>query len=192
MYLIILSLAAGFSTSVAVLCHELPHEVGDFALLLSQGMAVRFDCCCCWKQNCLLIFSFFLGRRSSTTSFPPFLLLLASWQDFSLAARRDSRRGSSQQRWCSWGGGWQWSWWWYSSLAILQTIWCLKVGVFLYVALVSMMTELQGKNLHSILLNTAGKKQTLQVKKTKTLQVRSFLLLLKSSSNINENLSMSV
>merc|ERR1719204_2889385 len=36
-----LSLAAGFSTSVAVLCHELPHEVGDFALLLSQGMSVR-------------------------------------------------------------------------------------------------------------------------------------------------------
>merc|ERR1719264_2494836 len=36
-----LSLAAGFSTSVAVLCHELPHEVGDFALLLSQGMTVR-------------------------------------------------------------------------------------------------------------------------------------------------------
>ena len=35
------SLAAGFSTSVAVLCHELPHEVGDFALLLSQGMSVR-------------------------------------------------------------------------------------------------------------------------------------------------------
>ena len=35
------SLAAGFSTSVAVLCHELPHEVGDFALLLSQGMTVR-------------------------------------------------------------------------------------------------------------------------------------------------------
>ena len=26
---------------MAVLCHELPHEVGDFALLLSQGMSVR-------------------------------------------------------------------------------------------------------------------------------------------------------
>ena len=38
-----ISLAAGFSTSVAVLCHELPHEVGDFALLLSQGMTVRWD-----------------------------------------------------------------------------------------------------------------------------------------------------
>ena len=37
------SLAAGFSTSVAVLCHELPHEVGDFALLLSQGMTVRCE-----------------------------------------------------------------------------------------------------------------------------------------------------
>ena len=23
------------------MCHELPHEVGDFALLLSQGMSVR-------------------------------------------------------------------------------------------------------------------------------------------------------
>ena len=34
---------------------------------------------------------------------------------------------------------------------------CSQVGVFLYVALVSMMTELQGKSLHSILLNTAGK-----------------------------------
>ena len=38
-----LSLAAGLSTSLAVLCHELPHEVGDFALLLSQGMSARSE-----------------------------------------------------------------------------------------------------------------------------------------------------
>ena len=36
-----ISIAAGFSTSLAVLCHELPHEVGDFALLLHSGMKTK-------------------------------------------------------------------------------------------------------------------------------------------------------
>nr|XP_054757049.1 zinc transporter ZIP4-like [Lytechinus pictus] len=36
-----LSLAAGLSTSVAVLCHELPHELGDLAVLIKQGMRLR-------------------------------------------------------------------------------------------------------------------------------------------------------
>ena len=36
-----ISIAAGFSTSLAVLCHELPHEVGDFALLLHSGMQTK-------------------------------------------------------------------------------------------------------------------------------------------------------
>ncbi|XP_037092367.1 zinc transporter foi-like [Pollicipes pollicipes] len=34
-------LASGLSTSVAVFCHELPHEIGDFAVLLKSGMSVR-------------------------------------------------------------------------------------------------------------------------------------------------------
>ncbi|XP_035218171.1 zinc transporter ZIP10-like [Stegodyphus dumicola] len=31
----------GISTTVAVFCHELPHELGDFAMLLKTGMKVR-------------------------------------------------------------------------------------------------------------------------------------------------------
>ena len=35
------SVTSGFSTAIAVLCHELPHKVGDFAMLLKAGMSVK-------------------------------------------------------------------------------------------------------------------------------------------------------
>lgn len=35
------SMAGGFSTAVAVFCHELPHELGDFAMLLKAGMTMK-------------------------------------------------------------------------------------------------------------------------------------------------------
>uniref|UniRef100_A0A8B9C5W6 Uncharacterized protein n=1 Tax=Anser brachyrhynchus TaxID=132585 RepID=A0A8B9C5W6_9AVES len=35
------SLSSGLSTALAVLCHELPHELGDLAVLLRAGMAPR-------------------------------------------------------------------------------------------------------------------------------------------------------
>ncbi|KAK3106462.1 hypothetical protein FSP39_020518 [Pinctada imbricata] len=35
------SITGGISTSIAVFCHELPHEIGDFAVLLRAGMTVR-------------------------------------------------------------------------------------------------------------------------------------------------------
>lgn len=103
-----LSLAAGLSTSLAVLCHELPHEVGDFALLLSQGMSART--------------AMFYNIVSSVFAALGLLvgLLLGSQEGLS-------------------------SW-------LLSA----TVGVFLYVALVSMMTELRGGGLAGICLNTAG------------------------------------
>ncbi|KAH9519072.1 hypothetical protein Btru_009056 [Bulinus truncatus] len=42
------SITGGISTSIAVFCHELPHEIGDFAVLLRAGMTVKqavvFNC----------------------------------------------------------------------------------------------------------------------------------------------------
>ncbi|KAK4308023.1 hypothetical protein Pmani_020253 [Petrolisthes manimaculis] len=35
------SVTGGVATSIAVLCHELPHKVGDFALLFEMGMDLR-------------------------------------------------------------------------------------------------------------------------------------------------------
>ena len=35
------SLAGGFSTAIAVAMHELPHELGDFAVLLKEGLSIQ-------------------------------------------------------------------------------------------------------------------------------------------------------
>jgi len=49
------SLLQGFSTSIAIFCEELPHELGDFAILISSGMTIRqaafynfASACCCY------------------------------------------------------------------------------------------------------------------------------------------------
>lgn len=50
-------MGGGLSTSVAVLCHELPHEVGDFAVLLKAGLSVKKAV----MYNTLSAFLCFLG-----------------------------------------------------------------------------------------------------------------------------------
>ena len=104
-----ISLAAGLSTSIAVLCHELPHEVGDFALLLHSGMTVKV--------------AVFYNLVSSVFAFLGLLvgLVLGTQGNFSS--------------------------------------WLLSgtVGVFLYVALVSMMTELKGGHWTRSVSNTLGR-----------------------------------
>ena len=102
------SMAAGLSTSLAVLCHELPHEVGDFALLFHSGMSVKVAI----FYNCVSSIFAVIGLVAG--------LLLGVHASFST--------------------------WLLSS----------TVGVFLYVALVSMMTELQGRGVGKAVLNTVG------------------------------------
>nr|CAB3266273.1 zinc transporter ZIP14-like [Phallusia mammillata] len=49
------SVVQGISTSIAIFCEEFPHELGDFAILLSAGMSVKqaafynfASACCCY------------------------------------------------------------------------------------------------------------------------------------------------
>lgn len=61
MFIILGSLAGGFSTAVAVFCHELPHEIGDFAVLLKAGMTARQAIFYNMLSSLLCLFGMILG-----------------------------------------------------------------------------------------------------------------------------------
>lgn len=66
------NIAGGCSTAVAVFCHELPHELGDFAVLLKAGMSAKqaiyynlMSSILCFIGMCLGIF---VGDNPQSTS----------------------------------------------------------------------------------------------------------------------------
>ncbi|XP_060583222.1 metal cation symporter ZIP14-like [Ruditapes philippinarum] len=63
------SILAGVSVSVAILCEELPHELGDFAVLLNAGMKIKravlynfLSACMCYLG---LVVGIFLGENTA-------------------------------------------------------------------------------------------------------------------------------
>ncbi|XP_053385137.1 metal cation symporter ZIP14-like [Mercenaria mercenaria] len=63
------SILAGVSVSVAILCEELPHELGDFAVLLNAGMKIKravlynfLSACMCYLG---LVVGIFLGESTA-------------------------------------------------------------------------------------------------------------------------------
>ncbi len=94
------SFTSGLSTSIAVLCHELPHEVGDFAMLLKAGMSVKQAVCYNILSSVLAFVGMIIGRCLGDLTF------LTPW------------------------------------------IFMATAGVFLYVALVDMIPELNSGHSH--------------------------------------------
>lgn len=61
------SLSLGFSTSLAILFHEIPHELGDYAILLSSGF-----------QHCTILI---LNSLTSAIGLIAFLILVSASPD---------------------------------------------------------------------------------------------------------------
>ncbi|XP_043938881.1 metal cation symporter ZIP14 isoform X2 [Protopterus annectens] len=65
------SVFQGISTSVAILCEEFPHELGDFVILLNAGMSIQqalffnfVSACCCYLG---LVFGILAGSHFSAS-----------------------------------------------------------------------------------------------------------------------------
>ena len=62
------SLSLGISTTIAVLFHEIPHELGDFAILLSTGMAWYVAISINFISALAAVVGFFVGVAIGTNS----------------------------------------------------------------------------------------------------------------------------
>ncbi|XP_043497109.1 zinc transporter foi [Polistes fuscatus] len=61
------NIAGGFSTAIAVFCHELPHELGDFAVLLKAGMSAKQAVFYNLLSSVLCLFGMILGVLLGST-----------------------------------------------------------------------------------------------------------------------------
>lgn len=63
------SILAGVSVSIAIFCEELPHELGDFAILLNSGMNIKQAMLCNFLSACTcyagMIAGILIGENSS-------------------------------------------------------------------------------------------------------------------------------
>lgn len=55
------SILAGISISLAVICEELPHELGDFAILLNAGMSIKRALMYNFLSACMCYFGLIVG-----------------------------------------------------------------------------------------------------------------------------------
>ena len=100
------SLSLGISTAIAIVFHEIPHELGDFFVLLSTGMSWYVAICFNFVSALTAVLGFFVGVAIGTSneSANNWILALAAGV-FLYIALVDLVRG----RVCSFGGeggGW--------------------------------------------------------------------------------------
>merc|ERR550519_2064658 len=63
------SILTGISVSVAVLCEEFPHELGDFAVLLNAGMSMKQAMMYNFLSACTCYLGLILGELEGSSSY---------------------------------------------------------------------------------------------------------------------------
>ncbi|XP_029171895.1 zinc transporter foi-like isoform X2 [Nylanderia fulva] len=96
------NIAGGFSTAIAVLCHELPHEIGDFAVLLRAGMSTKQAVFYNLLSSVLCLFGMIVGVSLGSTPDATSWMFAAAAGMPELSSSHSAESGSRWQ--CIWQG----------------------------------------------------------------------------------------